>query len=66
LLRPGVTEIMVHPGYHDNQMEGWPLSRRYRREKELIALTSTQIKELVKRRQIELVSYRTVHRQTTG
>jgi chitin disaccharide deacetylase len=60
-LRPGVTEIMVHPGYHDGQMEGWPLSRRYRRQNELIALTSTQVKELLKRRQIELVSYRTVH-----
>jgi len=65
-LRPGVTEIMVHPGYPDGQMEGWALSRRYRRERELIALTSTRIKELVKRRHIELVSYRTVHRETTG
>jgi chitin disaccharide deacetylase len=63
-LKPGVTEIMVHPGYYDSQMEGWPLSRRYRREKELIALTSTRIKELVKRRQIELVSYRTAQRET--
>jgi hopanoid biosynthesis associated protein HpnK len=65
-LRPGVTEIMVHPGYPDDQMEGWPLSRRYRRQKELIALTSTQITELVKLRQIELVSYCTVHREMTG
>jgi hopanoid biosynthesis associated protein HpnK len=63
-LKPGVTEIMVHPGYYDSQMGGWPLSRRYRREKELIALTSTRIKEVVKRRQIELVSYQTVHRGT--
>jgi hopanoid biosynthesis associated protein HpnK len=63
LLKPGVTEIMVHPGYHDydGETERWPLSRRYRREKELIALTSFQVKELVKRLQIELVSYRTVH-----
>jgi hopanoid biosynthesis associated protein HpnK len=61
LLRPGVTEIMVHPGYHDGQMEGWPLSRRYQREKELVALTSSRVKDLVKRLQIELVSYRTVH-----
>jgi predicted glycoside hydrolase/deacetylase ChbG (UPF0249 family) len=59
-LRPGVTEIMVHPGYHDGQTEGWPLSHRYRREKELTALTSTRVQELVKRQQIELVSYRTV------
>jgi hopanoid biosynthesis associated protein HpnK len=61
-LRPGITEIMVHPGYHDGEMESWSLSRRYKREHELIALTASQVKELVKRLQIELVSYRTVHR----
>jgi predicted glycoside hydrolase/deacetylase ChbG (UPF0249 family) len=61
LLRPGITEIMVHPGYHDGEMERWPLSRRYRRENEVIALTASQVKELIKRLQIELVSYRTVH-----
>jgi hopanoid biosynthesis associated protein HpnK len=60
-LRPGVTEVMVHPGYPDGEVERWPLSRRYRREKEVIALTSFQVKELIKRLQIELVSYRTAH-----
>jgi hopanoid biosynthesis associated protein HpnK len=59
-LKPGVTEVMVHPGYRDSEMDGWPLSRRYCREKELIALTSTQVKELAKRLQIEVVSYRQV------
>ena len=59
-LKPGVTEVMVHPGYRDAGMERWPLSHRYRREKELAALTSWQVKELVKRLQIELVSYRMV------
>jgi hopanoid biosynthesis associated protein HpnK len=59
-LRPGVTEIMVHPGYDGSEMERWPLSRRYRREKEVMALTSFKVKELVKRLQIELASYRTV------
>jgi chitin disaccharide deacetylase len=57
-LKPGVTEVMVHPGYHDGKMERWPLSRRYRRENELAALTSCRVKELVRQRQIELVSYR--------
>lgn len=59
-LRPGITEIMVHPGYRDSELERWPLSRRYRRENELIALTSCQVKELVKQLQIELVGYRTL------
>jgi hopanoid biosynthesis associated protein HpnK len=58
-LKPGVTEVMVHPGYHDGEMERWPLSRRYRREGELVGLTSRQVKELVKRLQVELVTYRT-------
>jgi hopanoid biosynthesis associated protein HpnK len=59
-LRPGVTEIMVHPGYHGSEMEGWPLSHRYQREKEVIALTSTRVKELVKRLEIKLVGYHKV------
>jgi hopanoid biosynthesis associated protein HpnK len=58
-LQPGVTEIMVHPGYHDGGMEGWPLSRCYSRENELAGLTSPHVKGLIQRRQIELVSYRT-------
>jgi predicted glycoside hydrolase/deacetylase ChbG (UPF0249 family) len=60
-LKPGVTEVMVHPGYPDGKVEGWPLSCRYRREQELIALTSCQVKELIKRLQIELVGYRMDH-----
>jgi chitin disaccharide deacetylase len=61
LLRPGITEIMVHPGYPDGKMEGWLLSGRYKREAELIALTAIQVKALLKQRQIKLVNYRTVH-----
>jgi chitin disaccharide deacetylase len=60
-LKPGVTEIMVHPGYRGGEMNRWPLSRRYMREKELLALTSLQVKEQLKRLQIELVGYRAVH-----
>jgi hypothetical protein len=51
---------MVYPGYHDGKMGNWPLSHRYSREKEVIALTADRVKELVKRLQIELVSYRQV------
>jgi hopanoid biosynthesis associated protein HpnK len=61
-LKPGVTEIMVHPGYHDGGMENWPLSRRYRGEKEVMALTSARVKALIARLQIELVSCWGVHR----
>jgi predicted glycoside hydrolase/deacetylase ChbG (UPF0249 family) len=48
--KPGVAEVIVHPGHHDGAMEGWPLSRRYRGKRELVGLTSPQVKELVKRR----------------
>jgi len=59
-LKPGVTEVVVHPGYRDDLLDGWPASRRYEREQELRALTSPRVKELVRILQIRLVSYRTV------
>lgn len=59
-LKPGVTEIMVHPGYRDSVLDGWPKSSRYEREQELRALTSPRVKELVRSLQIGLVSYRAV------
>jgi hopanoid biosynthesis associated protein HpnK len=59
-LKPGVTEIMVHPGFRDRALEGWPMSRRYEREREVRSLTSPKVKALVRDLQIRLVSYRSV------
>jgi chitin disaccharide deacetylase len=59
-LQPGVTEIMVHPGYRDSIVDRWPMSRRYEREQELRALTSPRVKALVRNLRIRRVSYRTV------
>ena len=59
-LKPGVTEIMVHPGFRDRALEGWPMSRRYEREREVSSLTSPKAKALVRDLQIRLVSYRAV------
>jgi|SRR5882724_347029 len=59
-LQPGVTEIMVHPGYRDRALEGWPMSRRYEREREVRSLTSPKVKALVRDFPIRLVSYRSV------
>jgi chitin disaccharide deacetylase len=56
-LRPGLTEIMVHPGYCDSVLDNWPQSRRYKREQELTALTSPRVKALIQRHRIKLVSY---------
>jgi hopanoid biosynthesis associated protein HpnK len=58
-LQPGVTEVMVHPGYRDSIIERWPKSRRYEREQELTALTSPKVKTLIGSQQIKLVSYPT-------
>ncbi len=65
-LKPGVTEIMVHPGYRDSTLEGWVLSHRYNREQELAALTSSKVKALVQELRIELVSYRTAVYSLSG
>jgi len=59
-LTPGVTEVMVHPGYHDSILDAWPQSRRYAREQEVRALTSPKVKALVRDLRIRLVSYRMV------
>jgi chitin disaccharide deacetylase len=56
-LKPGLTEIMVHPGYFDSVLDNWPQSRRYKREHELTALTSPRVKALVQRHRIKLISY---------
>jgi chitin disaccharide deacetylase len=61
-LKPGMTEVMVHPGLGDSALDGWTLSRRYQRERELMALTSPRVKALVKRSQIKLVTYQAVLR----
>lgn len=59
-LRPGVTELMVHPGYRDQVLDRWPKSRRYRREEELKALTSPHIRSVVTDLGIRLVGYEEV------
>jgi hopanoid biosynthesis associated protein HpnK len=56
-LRPGLTEIMVHPGYDDTVLSHWPQSRRYKREQELTALTSPRVKAFIQSHRIELLSF---------
>jgi chitin disaccharide deacetylase len=56
-LQPGLTEIMVHSGFGDGVLDGWTMSQRYKRERELMALTSPRVKALVKRSQIKLLTY---------
>jgi predicted glycoside hydrolase/deacetylase ChbG (UPF0249 family) len=59
-LKPGMTEIMVHPGYCDGVLNAWPQSRQYPREQELRALTSPKVRARVQNLRVRLVGYRTV------
>jgi predicted glycoside hydrolase/deacetylase ChbG (UPF0249 family) len=59
-LQPGVTEVMLHPGYHDSVVGRWPMSQRYEREQELRALMSPKVGAMVRHLQIKLVNYRTL------
>ncbi|MFQ5898671.1 MAG: carbohydrate deacetylase [Candidatus Methylomirabilia bacterium] len=57
-LRPGVTEIVVHPGAAGPISDRWPSSRRYHREGELAALLSPKLKGFLKTSGIQLTTYR--------
>lgn len=54
-LRPGITELMCHPGYPVND-PGKPFSNS-NRERELIALTRPGLHEALREHDIRLVSY---------
>ena len=55
-LEPGVTELMVHPGYPDAALAGWV---RYGagRERELAALLSPAVRDRLGRGDIELIGF---------
>ena len=58
-LEPGVTELMVHPGYPDAELAQWA---RYvsGRERELAALVSPEVRARLQGGDIELVDFRAV------
>jgi predicted glycoside hydrolase/deacetylase ChbG (UPF0249 family) len=55
-LEPGVTELMVHPGYPDEDLAGWV---RYGagRESELAGLTSAAVRARLRRGDIDLIDF---------
>ena len=55
-IEPGVTELMVHPGYADASLEGW-VSYGAGRERELEALTSTAVRTRLQRGDIQLIGF---------
>ena len=56
-LPDGTWEFVTHPGYNDAELNNIKTRLRHSRENELEILTSTEVKELLKREQIELISY---------
>jgi hopanoid biosynthesis associated protein HpnK len=57
-LPEGTSELMCHPGYCDPALKDARTRLLAEREKELEALTSIEIKKLVKYQQIQLATYR--------
>ena len=56
-LRPGQTELMVHPGYVDDALRRMPTRLLASRETEVALLTSSEIARVVAAEQILLVSH---------
>ena len=57
-LRPGLTELMCHPGVCDEELRNAPTRLKQERQTELEALTSPEVRRLLERRGICLTSYR--------
>ncbi len=57
-LRPGLTELMCHPGHYDRELEAAPTRLKRQREEELEALTDPEIRAVVEAHGIELTSFR--------
>lgn len=55
-VKPGLTELMCHPGYNDPDLDH--LSRLQAREAEVEALTSDTIKNIISSRNITLTTFR--------
>jgi hopanoid biosynthesis associated protein HpnK len=57
-LNGGIAEIMCHPGYLDDDLKSTPTRLRFQRERELEMLTGREVRDLIKRLGIALVSYK--------
>jgi predicted glycoside hydrolase/deacetylase ChbG (UPF0249 family) len=59
-LRPGSTELMVHPGFSDSRLEtfldGGPVAARWR-EEEVRVLTDKDLRGLLEDRRVERINY---------
>lgn len=60
-LRPGLTELMCHPGLCDEELRRAPTRLKQERQVELEALTSPEVRQLLERKQIQLTSFRALN-----
>jgi hopanoid biosynthesis associated protein HpnK len=56
-LKPGVNELMCHPGYVDQTPREFPTRLLSQREIEMEALTSPAVRKTIKARQINMIHY---------
>ena len=57
-LPEGTWEFVSHPGYNDRELDAVRTRLRESREEELAILTSAATQEVLRREQVELISYR--------
>ena len=57
-LEDGVSEVMCHPGYVDEDLRRTPTRLHFQRERELELLTGPEIRDLLKHGGVALISYR--------
>jgi predicted glycoside hydrolase/deacetylase ChbG (UPF0249 family) len=57
-LRPGVHELMCHPGYVDDALKSTPTRLLSQRERELELLTRTDVRVLIEKSSVKLISYK--------
>lgn len=57
-LRPGVTELMCHPGHCDADLEAAPTRLKWSRQVELEALTAPETRALLVENGVELTNFR--------
>lgn len=58
MMPEGTNELMCHPGSYDPELESSSTRLKREREAELQALTAPEVREALKTRQIQLISFR--------
>jgi predicted glycoside hydrolase/deacetylase ChbG (UPF0249 family) len=57
-LEDGVSEMMCHPGYLDDDLRRTPTRLLFQRERELEMLTGREVRDVLKQNNVALTSYR--------